>query len=229
MWPTVLLIAATINFEPIRIGLLPFLVARERPILQLLAVLAGSVVSSLVTGLLVLFVFHRSPLSTNSSSGGWAQIVIGVLALLIAAMMTARYLKGRRNRVSPQQKSASTAGTNKITGLVVGILRRGRSPWFSALVGLSFGLPNVDYLALLVVIATAGAGPPEQAAALIAFIVVANLNILVPVVSYTVAPAKTLETLERFTNWTRSRSDIEYAAFTFIVGCILVGLGMNNL
>ncbi len=52
MWMTVLLLAITVNFEPTRIGLVPLLLARDKPLLQLWAFLAGSVTVSLTAGFL---------------------------------------------------------------------------------------------------------------------------------------------------------------------------------
>ena len=87
MWTTVLLLGLAVNLEPTRIGLVPLLLARDRPIMQLLAYLVGSLTVNLGFGLVILFVFHRNPFGDSSSNGGKAQIAVGALALVVAALL----------------------------------------------------------------------------------------------------------------------------------------------
>lgn len=233
MWTTVLLLAIAVNFEPTRIGLVPMLLARDRPMLQLLAYLAGSITVNLGFGLLILFVFHRNPFGTSSSNGGKAQIAVGVLALLVALFMAVR---SRRTKVTadltggPQPGDADKQrAVDRFTSTVRNILRKGRSPWFAGLVGVGVGLPSVDYLAVLIIIGTSQRSQPEQAAALVTFVLLGSLVVMVPLIGYIIAPAKTLDVIERFAAWTRSRSQIEYAGLLALIGVLLIGLGIAHL
>ena len=228
MWTTVLVLAIAVNFEPTRIGLVPLMLSRQRPVLQLVAYLSGNVATTLTFGLLVLFVFERSPLGTSSSNGGRAQIVIGAIALTFAAVMVLTSVRGRK-------AMAGTAGSNspravdKMTRVVSNIFRKGNSPWLSGLVGVGVGLPSVDYLALLVVIATSKTSPAEQATALIVFLFIGNAVVTVPLISYLLRPKQTLKVLDRFGAWIRSRSRIEYAALLAAIGVLFIGLGWSHL
>lgn len=231
MWTTVLVLSIAVNLEPTRIGLLPLLLARPRPLLQLLAYLIGSVSVSLGFGLLVLFVFHRNPFGASSSSGGTAQIIVGAIALTIAAAMAVRWVSTRDSAGLEQDTSVEPPQPSKVdkfTTAVRRILSKGRSPWLSGLVGIGVGLPSVDYLAVLLVIGTSGAAPLEQAAALVTVIVVSSLVVMVPLIGYLVTPAKTLALIDRFGAWTQSRSTLEYAGLLALIGCLLIGLGWSR-
>lgn len=232
MWTTVLVLAVAVNVEPTRIGLLPLLLSRPKPLLQLLAFLAGSMSVSLGFGLLVLFVFERNPFGDSSSNGGMAQILVGAVALTIAAAMAIRWLSKRDSAALEQRTPAEPrppGRVEKLTTTVRRVLGRSRSPWLSGIVGVGAGLPSVDYLAVLLVIGTSGAGPTEQAAALVTVILLSSLVIMVPLVGYLVAPAKTLVLIDRFGAWTRSRSGIEYAMLLALIGILLIGLGWSHL
>ncbi|MEZ5130919.1 MAG: GAP family protein [Mycobacterium sp.] len=116
MWTSVLVLAIAVNLEPTRIGLLPLLLSRRQPLLQLLAYLVGSLTISLGFGLAVLFVFDESVFGTSASGGGKAQIAVGVLALLVAAVMAVRGLRTRRGSGVPSTVPADAAGTDSRTG-----------------------------------------------------------------------------------------------------------------
>ena len=91
------------------------------------------------------------------------------------------------------------------------------------------GLPSVDYLAVLIIIGTSQRSQPEQAAALVTFVLLGSLVVMVPLIGYIIAPAKTLDVIERFAAWTRSRSQIEYAGLLALIGVLLIGLGIAHL
>jgi Sap, sulfolipid-1-addressing protein len=171
MWTSVLVLATAMNFEPIRIGLIALMLSKPRPAVQLLAFIAGSFAMSITVGLPVLFVFHRRLFGATHTDGSKAQIVIGVVILMIAVLL-ATDLAGSRFKLSPRARS----------------LLQGDSPWFSGVMGMSASLPSVDYLALLVLIAASGATPVTQASALLTFVAVANTLAALPLGSYLVAP-----------------------------------------
>lgn len=220
-----MLLAIAVNFEPTRIGLLPLLLSRDRPLLQLAAYLLGSMTISLGFGFLVLFVFHRNPFGTSASNGGKAQIVVGILAILVAAAMVLKAVKARR-ATGPKD---SDTRFDKFTQSVRNVLSKGRSPWLACLIGVGVGLPSVDYLAVLMIIATSGAAPTQQAAVLVTAGIVGSLIIIAPLIGYLVAPAKTLDAIARFGAWTRSRSQYEYAALLAFAGAMLVWIGVSHL
>lgn len=236
MWTTVLLLALAVNLEPTRIGLVPLLLSRRRPILQLLAFFVCGFTTTLGFGLLVLFVFHRNPFGTAGGDGAKVQIAVGAVALLVAATMAVHALQSRRRPArtvsqspSPAETAEKPSAAEKFAERVRRVLAKGGSPWIAGLVGVSTGLPSPDYLAMLVVIATAKVPPAEQAAALVVFNIIGSLVVIIPLAGYLLAPARTLDLVERFGAWTRSRSRIEYAALLALAGTLLIGLGWTHL
>ena len=211
------------------------LLARSRPVVQLLFYAIGSVTVNLLFGLLILFVFQNNPLGTDASTGGKVQLAVGLLALLIALLMATRWRTARRRAAAGPSSPPSpdepqpTSGIDKVFVGARAILRKGESPWFAGLLGMGVGLPSVDFLAVLVIIATSQKPPLEQTAALFTFVFVGGFVVMAPLVSYLFAPARTMARIEQFAAWTKSRSQIEYAAVLAIAGVILVGVGYSRL
>lgn len=240
MWTTVLVLAIAVNFEPTRIGLVPLMLARPRPLLQLFAFLCGCLTMTLSVGLLVLFVFHKSPLGTDKTNGALIQIVVGGVALIVAAVLASN-LTLRRTSSDPVPSTMATdpaAGAeppppgpraiDRMSTMVKKILQKGNSPWIAALVGLGVGLPSVDYMAILIVIGASGAAPPAQAAALVTFLALGHAVVAVPLVSYLIAPAKTHDAVARFQSWIQARTRREFAILLTIIGLIMIGIGVRG-
>lgn len=233
MWTTVLLLAIAVNLEPTRFIMVPLLLARERPMLQLLAYLIGCVTINLAFGFLILFVFHRNPLGSSASGGAKAQIVVGGLVLLVASVLVINWLRTKDRAPAGRPGLPATPARphriDKFADNVRRFLRRGRSPLWAGLLGASVGIPSVDYLAVLLIIGTSGRPAPEQAAALGVFVVVGNLVVMAPLIGYLISPSTTLQRLDRFAQWTRTRSQVEYAGLLALVGAVLIGVGYSHL
>lgn len=241
MWTTVLVLAIAVNFEPTRIGLVPLMLVRPRPLLQLFAFLSGCLAMTFSVGLLVLFVFHKSPLGTDKSNGAVIQLIVGAIALVVAAILASN-LTFRRNSGEPVA-SATTPDTvgaaelattapraiDRMSMMVKKTLQKGNSPWFAALVGLGVGLPSVDYMAILIVIGASGAAPLAQAAALVTFLVIGHAVVAIPLASYLVSPARTSDAVARFQTWIQARTRREFAVLLTIIGLLMIGIGIRGL
>ena len=94
---------------------------------------------------------------------------------------------------------------------------------------MSLALPSIDYLAVLLLIATSGKSPAVQVAALLTTVLLSNLVIFAPLLGHIIAPERTSALFERFTAWTRSRSTIEYAGLLALIGVLMIGLGWSHL
>ncbi|MDT5018013.1 MAG: hypothetical protein QOD39_4173 [Mycobacterium sp.] len=211
MWITLLVMAVAVSFEPFRIGTTVLMLNRPRPLLQLLAFLCGGVTMGVTVGLVVLFVV-RSAVSHGHFTLPRVQIVIGVLALLIAAVLAAWPAKPRR---SGDRFSAWARR-----------LADGRSLWVAAAAGLGIALPSVDYLAALAVIAASGAQAATQIGALLTFIAVAFAFVEIPLLAYLVAPVQTQASMTKLHGWLRSRRRRDVAALLAVLGCVLLVVGV---
>ncbi len=235
MWLTVFILAAAMNFEATRPTLAPLMLVRPRPIVQLLALFCGSFLMGLVAGLLVVFVFEQTPLGADRANGAKAQIAIGLLTLVIAAVMALnvpRYFPRRKKTAPPGAEPAEEAAQrpmDKLAERAREVLRKGNSPWLSFALGLGIGLPSVDFLAVLVVIASAGEPAPARFGALLMFLVVGNACLAIPLVTYLLAPEPTSRWIDRFQAWIRARSRREFAAVVCAMGLLQIVLGLSRL
>lgn len=223
------LLGIAVNFEPTRIGLLPLLLSREQPVRQLLAYLVGSATVSLSFGMAALFSFDRLPFASSTSGGGRAQIAIGIVALTIAMTMAVHWMRARKRIEVASPDLAASGEVDTFTNSIRKVLTKGRSPWLAGLIGVGVGLPSVDYVAVLIIIATSGTPRTEQASALLTFTLIGSLVVITPLISYLIAPTKTLAVLIRFGTWVRSRSRIEYAGLLGLIGILFIGLGWSHL
>lgn len=225
MWITLLVMAVAVSLEPFRIGMTVLMLNRPRPMLQLLAFLAGGFVMGISVGLVVLFVLRSQLAASTHFTLPKVQIIIGATALFFAAVIAARALLARTGRSGPADADAAPGMLATRTRRLV----KGRSLWVAGVAGLGIALPSVDYLAALAVILASGASPGTQVAALILFNVVAFALVEIPLVAYLVAPEKTRATMSGINNWIRSRRRRDVATLLAVVGAVLVAVGIAGL
>ncbi|OBF11674.1 GAP family protein [Mycobacterium sp. ACS4331] len=237
MWITVLGLALAVNFEPMRLGLITVALSRPKPVLQLLAFLTGSFVMSATAGLIVLFVVRPGLVGPLQFDRATVHLVLGVLALALAAVLAVR-AGPRRSAVdstvataSPDAEFANDHAPRAVRAVLTRArgLARGSSPWFSGAMGLGIAIPSIDYLALLVLIATAGGAPATQAGLLFTFITVANAVVALPLVSFLIAPESTRMRLESLRLWVAARTRRDVALVLAIAGVALTVLGISGL
>jgi Sap, sulfolipid-1-addressing protein len=215
MWITVLVMALLVSLEPFRIGMTVLMLNRPRPTLHLLALLLGGFAMGTTVGLVVLFVLRPRLSGSAHFTLPKVQIVIGVLALLVAAILATNVLSGRFER--------------PYTALRARQLVHGRSLWVSGAAGLGLALPSVDYLAVLAIILASGAAPMTQAGALLMFNVVAFALVEVPLVAFLLAPERTRALMAALHDWLRSWGSRAVAALLAGLGCVLLAAGLAGL
>ena len=213
---TILVMAAAVSLEPFRIGMTVLMLNRPRPMLQLLAFLCGGFAMGITVGLVVLFVLRQRLMGSTYFTLPRVQILIGVLALLVAAVLAMKSAPDR------------DAGPGRLTTQAQRLLN-GRSLWMAGVAGLGIALPSVDYLAALAVILASGAAAMTQVGALVMFNVVAFALVEIPLVTYLVAPRATRTSMAGLNDWIRSRRRAEVAALLAVVGCVLLTVGLAGL
>jgi hypothetical protein len=211
MWITLLVMAVAVSLEPFRIGATVFLLNRPRPLLQLFAFLCGGYAMGVTVGLVVLFVVG-SAVNPAQFTLPRVQMVIGLLALLIAAFLALRPARPR-----PDGDRLST-WTRRLAD--------GGSLWVAAVAGLGIALPSIDYLAALAVIAASDSAAATQVGALLTFNAVAFAFVEVPLLGYLLAPVRTKAAMTSLHDWLRSRSRRGVAALLAAVGCVLLVVGI---
>jgi Sap, sulfolipid-1-addressing protein len=224
MWITLLVMAVAISLEPFRISMTVLLINRPRPMLQLLAFLAGGFAMGTTVGLIVLFVL-RPALGSAHFTLPRVQMAIGALALVAAALVATGIL-GRKSADDSSNQADRKSG--RIATRTRQLLN-GRSLWTAGLAGLGIALPSVDYLAVLAVIAASGKAPATQVAALLLFQLLAFALVEVPLIACLVAPDRTRAALSALNDWLRSRRRREISALLAVVGCVLLAVGLAGL
>jgi len=210
---TILVMAIAVSLEPFRVGMTVLMLNRPRPMLQLLAFLGGGFAMGMSVGLVVLFVLRRRLLGSTYFTLPRVQILIGMLALLVAAAVV---LKPDTSRTAVPQKVATHARR----------LLNGRSLWVAGVAGLGIALPSVDYLAALAIILASGAAAATQVGALVMFNVVAFALVELPLLAHLLAPRRTRTSMSALHDWIRSRRRVEVATLLAAVGCVLLVVGL---
>jgi Sap, sulfolipid-1-addressing protein len=215
---SVLVMAFAMSLEPFRIGMTVLMLNRPRPMLQLLAFLCGGFAMGIAVGLIVLFAFRRRLLlGSTYFTLPKVQILIGVVALLVAAVLAARVFTGR---FGPRPEKLATLAQR---------LLNGRSLWIAGMAGLGIALPSVDYLAALAVILASRAAAMTQVGALLMFNVVAFALVEIPLLAYLLAPQTTRTSMVALHDWIRSRRRVEVATLLAAVGGVLLAAGIAGL
>lgn len=210
MWITLLVMAVAVSLEPFRIGMSVLMLNRPRPLLQLSAFLCGGFLMGLTVGAVALFLLESRVESAHFTLPR-VQIVIGVLALLTAAVL------------------AVTTGRPRTPPRWLLQLLDGQSLWVAGSAGLGIALPSVDYLAALAVIGTADVSSGTRLAALLLFNVVAFALVEIPLLAYLVAPQRTLARLAALNDWLRARGRRGVAVLVAVVGAVLLVAGLTGL
>ena len=238
MWTTVLVMAISVIFEPIRISLAVLMLSRPYPLKQLLAFLCGGLTMGMGVGLITLFVLRATPLVGNPNfTVAKVQLATGVIALLIAAVVASN-VPARFSR-APADTTVGDGGVALLeapppTGLRKHSERarqflRGDSLLVAAVSGLLTALPSANYMGAMAVILASGAPPASQVRAIITFNVVAFTLVLIPLISFLAAPGKTRQFMVKLQEWLRSRSHREASILLAVVGFFMVGLGLSGL
>ncbi|WP_310768095.1 GAP family protein [Mycobacterium sp. Z3061] len=227
MWIPILVMALAVSLEPFRIGMTVLMLNRPRPLLQLGAFLCGGFSMGVSVGLVVIFVFRRRLVASAHLTLPTVQVLIGGLAVVVAAVLAVRvvverFRPGRPVAGDPVERETYVRRLH----MWVRQLLTGRQLWVAALAGLGIALPSVDYLAALAVILASGAAAADQVGALLLYNVVAFALVEVSLLAYLLAPGTTRRSLTALNTWVGSRRRVEVAALLLFVGLVLIGAGV---
>jgi hypothetical protein len=241
MWATLLILAGSVIFEPIRLGLVVLLLNRRRPLLQLIAFLCGGFTMGVGAGLVVLFALRTAPMIGHLTIGE-VQVASGAIALLIAVGLStsvtlqkafprapaAPAVGGEGGEGGVALLDAPRVGARTLTERARCFLR-GDSLYVAGVSGLGAALPSANYMGSMAAVLASHAAPVAQVQALLAFNLVAFTLAEVPLVSYLAAPQQTRAFMAGLQTWLRSRSRRDAAALVAAGGSFMLVLGLTNL
>lgn len=221
MWGLVLLFALSAAQDPVRIGVMALLIARPRPMHNLLAYWAGLMATGFGAALAALFGLHDlllpvvrvvTSVATNPVVPP-AQIALGGLALSTAATLAMRCSLRQAPHAAmagaampggdpslpelqPKTPSAFARLSSSWCGLLESMVE-GRSLRTAFVAGLCTSTQIIECGAAMIAILAAGAGAGTKVSAALMFTLVAFAIVEIPLISCLVAPAKTQNVVMR--------------------------------
>ena len=215
-------------FTPTLLAAVTIMMLLPNPKRLMLGYLLGAFTTSITAGLLIVFSLHGSASeSTAHTMGPIEDIVVGLLALLIAYVLAsdrdARLRERRRRR-----KEAKGGEEEKKESFPERMLGRG-SPRITFVVGVLLTFPGVSYLAALDRMAKLDATSAELVLLVVVFCVIQQLLLEVPLLGYVFAPDWTKDAVARFRDWlgrNGRRVGIRVAA---VIGVLLIVRGVITL
>lgn len=210
-------IAITISPVPIIAVILMLMSPRPRPLglSFLTGWVAGIAISVVVFTLLAGFIPH------DAQDG--PQPIVGIIQLALGAMLVLLAIRQWKARPAPGEVPPLPKWMSAIDSMKPG----------GALV-LAFALAAINpknmmmSVAAATTISSASMGLATTTVAIVVFVVLAVLSVLVPVVSYLVAPAKATHMLEAMRTWLTVNNGTIMAVLFVILGVQLLGKGIGS-
>ncbi|MGV0710090.1 GAP family protein [Mycolicibacterium porcinum] len=241
MWSTVLVMAAVAAIDPLRIGVVAFMLSRSRPVRLLLPFFLFAFTANVAVGAAVVFVFKNVTGDSGRTMSPGLELGVGAVALVIAVLSITGVLEHLVNRVRARRSVPAAVGDgadapvddtapglSKLPGGLQAALR-GEAPWAAGLLGLINGFPTPYYLAAMAAALTSGAAVTEQMAAMVVFNLVGFLAAIIPIVSFWVSPAATRSAVERVYQWMGIHHRLVVAVIAGAVGVYFLAMGISHL
>jgi phosphotransferase system glucose/maltose/N-acetylglucosamine-specific IIC component len=270
MWGSVLVLTLPFALDPLRLLIILLVISRPRPVQNLLAYWVGCVIGSIPPLVAPLLALHHIPMfksfahdlatpaTGSSSTVRHLQIGIGVLALVIAAVLTVRFWARRRAQLPTPVADGNASTTMVLDSRMPPALSRllGRSHdaameggsavrrflarahnawengslWVALGIGITFGgTPPDGIFFLLAILVPSGAAAGTQISAAIAFVVGMLAIPEIMLVSYLAAPAKTQTVVGLLHDWTWTHRRKIVVAMCIVGGISLIAQGTNTI
>lgn len=228
---TIFLLSLLAMFNPTLLAAVTLMLLTENPKRLMLGYLLGAYTASITIGLAIVFALHDSgAVSTSKRTIGPVEdLVIGALMLLVAFVLRTdrdRPLRERRER-RKLAKQAKNGGEKK-EPLPLRLLGRG-SPRIAFVVGLLLSFPGVSYLAGLSQIDKLGAAAAPTALLVIAFCLIQQLFLELPLIAYTLRPEKAQGAVDGFRDWLARNGRQAGIIVAIVLGALLIIRGIAGL
>ncbi|HEV7400814.1 MAG TPA: GAP family protein [Solirubrobacterales bacterium] len=228
---TIFLLSLLAMFNPTLLAAVTLMLLTEHPKRLMLGYLLGAYTTSITVGLAIVFALHDSgAVSTSKQTIGPVEdLVIGGLLLLVAYVLgTDRDQPLRERRERRKLAKQSKNGKEKKEPLPMRLLGRG-SPRIAFVVGLLLSFPGVSYLTGLSHIDKLEAGVAPTVLLVIAFCLVQQLLLEVPLVGYILKPEATQGAVDGFRDWLARNGRRAGIWVAVVLGALLVIRGIAGL
>lgn len=214
-------------FNPTLLAAVTVMLLLPNPKRLMLGYLLGAYLTSITLGMLIVFTLHdtSSVETTRHNLSPIQDIVVGTIVLLVGLVLkTERAAEMRERR---QQRKQEKAGEKK-ESLPERLLGRG-SPRITFVVGVLLTFPGVSYLAALNRMADLEWAAPATALLVVAFCLVQQMLLELPLVGYALRPEWTQEAVTRFRAWLERSGRRAAANGAIVIGVLLLVRGVITL
>lgn len=190
-------------FNPTLLAAVTLMLLLDNPRRLMLGYLFGAYLTSISTGLVIVFALSETSAASASRNtlSPSADLVVGLLLLLVALVLaTDRDRPLRERKARRKQKKLEADSGEEREALPLRLLGRG-SPRVAFVVGLLLSFPGLAYLTGLSHIHKLDAAAVPTALLVIAFCLIQQLLLEIPLVSYFLAPEETAGRVARFRAW----------------------------
>jgi Sap, sulfolipid-1-addressing protein len=187
-----------------------------------LAYVLGAAIMTVTMAIVLLFVLRATGLNQPRQHDPryGLRLGLGVIALAVGVYMS------RRKQSSPAPSDRD--GKPRRPGLIAR-LTASPSPWAAFVTGLLLFAPSATFIAAVQVIATANAGVPITAAAVLVVVIVTMAIVWLPLFTYLAFPEATTRVLRTTNDWLRTHGRILVVGALWIGGTVLVINGALGL
>jgi hypothetical protein len=234
---TILLFALAAAVYPQLLAVVVIILTRPEPKPLLWACYLGSLVVGVGCGIAFVAIFrsHGSVAGTSSTGlGPSAYLAVGGIAVALAIFVATRpgrdvfrrYLPRRRRRYRNDEEALGTA--KGVTSRVHQALEEG-SLALAAVAGVILAVPGPFDLLAFGRLARSGDATIELGALIVVFALIKFLLIEVPIIGYTISPARTSAQVNRFSGWMNANKLEMIAAVVGVIGLGLIVEGIVDL
>lgn len=227
----IFLLSLLAMFNPTLLAAVTLMLLLPNPKRLMLGYLLGAYTASISLGLVIVFALNDSDFASTSKRtlSPLEDIVVGLLLLLVATVLATdrdRPLRERRAR-RREAKQAQNGGEEK-EALPMRLLGRG-SPRVAFVVGLLLSFPGVSYLTGLTHIHRLDLAALPTALIVIAFCLVQQLLLEVPLAGYLFAPERTEEAVKGFRAWLARNGRQAGIVVAAVLGALILIRGIAGL
>ncbi len=215
-------------FTPTLLAAVTVMMLLPNPKKLMFGYLLGAYLTSITAGLLIVFSLHgSSSVDTAHTMGPIEDIVVGLVALLVAYVLGSGRAEGLQER-RRRRKEAKAAQAEPKESWPERMLGRG-SARVTFAVGVVLTFPGVSYLTALDRMAKLDAGVPETVLLVVAFCLIQQLLLEVPLLGYAFAPEKTQDRVTRFRAWLGRNGRRAGVYLAAAIGILLLIRGLITL
>lgn len=227
----IFLLSLLAMFNPTLLAAVTLMLLLPSPKRLMLGYLLGAYTASISLGLVIVFALSDSSFASTSKQtlSPLEDLVVGALLLLIAVVLgTDRDRPLRERRERRREKKRERDGGEEKEALPMRLLGRG-SPRVAFVVGLLLSFPGVSYLSGLTHIHRLDLPAIPTALIVIAFCLVQQLLLEVPLAGYFVAPERTEDAVKGFRAWLARNGRQAGIVVAAVLGALIVIRGIAGL